>query len=78
MTIYTVVCQKNTGPLQTWGNRNVISNRLQLFTLFSVIVIDYKPKLSSVIVIVINYIAADYIIQWITFNIAFKTNLHDY
>ena len=26
---------------QTWGNRNVISNRLQLTTFFSVIVIDY-------------------------------------
>ena len=27
--------------IQTWGNRNVISNRLQLITFFSVIVIDY-------------------------------------
>ena len=29
------------GLKQTWGNRNVISNRLQLITFFSVIVIDY-------------------------------------
>ena len=29
------------GGRQTWGSRNVISNRLQLITFFSVIVIDY-------------------------------------